>query len=157
MEMSERNTVCRHIDAALANTVILCRKKEVRVKIEPLTVPIVIDNPEQGEHTLEPGKFQYVVTGVTGERYGIPETTFREYVEAPDAPGFYYKPADQSPVLLGIRLYTKVTLHREDWPHSGEPGGVMIIKNPDDFYCIAAEQFALTYDVLSEDTPEMTQ
>lgn len=153
MDTQTNPTVCRDIDAALKDTVFLCRKKEVSVKIEPITGPTMIDNKEEGQHTLFPGgTYPYVVTGVKGERYGIPASTFREYVEAPEGSGYYHKPAAGSPVLLGIRLYCKVTLDREDWPHSGEPGGVMIIKAPEDFYCIGGEEFKLTYDILPEPT-----
>ena len=154
METQTNPTVRRDIDGALKDTVFLCQKTDVSVKIEPITGPTAIDNKEEGKQTLFPGgKYQHVVTGVKGERYGIPETTFREYVEDPEVPGYYHKPATGSPVLLGIRLYCKVTLHREDWPHSGEPGGVMIIKAPQDFYCIGWEEFKMTYDILPEQTP----
>ncbi len=153
MEIQKKTTICRHIDAALQDTVFMCRKIEVSVKIEPLTGPTEIDNPEEGKQTLVPGKYQYVVTGVSGERYGLPESTFREYVEDPNTPGYYYKPSSQSPVVLGIRTYCKVTLDREDWPHSGEAGSVLIIKGPNDFYCVAEDEFNLTYEILPEDTP----
>ena len=154
MDTQTRPTVRRDIDAALKDTVFLCRKTEVSVKIEPIDGPTMIDNKEEGRRTLHPGGInQYVVTGVKGERYGIPESVFREYVEDPEVPGYYNKPIANSPILLGIRLYCKVTLHREDWPHSGEPGGVMIIKEPEDFYCIGWEEFKMTYDILPEPTP----
>lgn len=148
MTIQSSDTVQRNIDAALKDTVFLCHKTDVSVRIEPITGPTEIDNPEEGKQTLLPGKYQYVVTGVKGERYGIPETTFAEYVEDPEVPGHYHKPLEHTPILLGIRLYCTVTLDREDWPHSGEPGAVMIIKAPDDFYCIAWEEFKLTYDIL---------
>ena len=153
MPLHPKDFVTRNIDAALKDTVFLCYKTDVSVKIDPLTGPTEIDNPEEGKQTIEPGKYQYVVTGVNGERYGIKEAVFREYVEDPEASGYYHKPAKNSPVMLGIRLYCKVSLDREDWPHSGEPGAVLIIKAPNDFYCIAEEEFKLTYDIVSEMTP----
>lgn len=150
MATQPKGTVRRDIDAALKDTVFLCYKTDVSVKIEPLTGPTEIENPEEGKQTLLPGKYQYVVTGVKSERYGITEAVFREYVEDPEVPGYYHKPPENSPVMLGIRLYCKVTLDREDWPHSGEPGAVMIIKAPNDFYCIAWEEFKLTYNIVPE-------
>ena len=153
MDSPTKPTVRRDIDATLKDTVFLCQKTEVSVKIEPITGPTMIENPEEGRQTLYPGKYQYVVTGVSGERYGITESSFREYIEDPETPGYYTKPLAHSPVVLGIRLYCKTTLDREDWPHSGEPGAVLIIKAPDDFYCIAPEEFRLTYNILPEPTP----
>ena len=74
MDIQTKPTVRRDIDAALKDTVFLCRKKEVSVKIEPITGPTMIDNKEEGQQTLFPGgKYQHVVTGVKGERYGLLE------------------------------------------------------------------------------------
>jgi hypothetical protein len=90
---------------------LLYRKLPVPVAIEPVTEAGTIETLE-GSQEVSPDNplTAYIVTGVKGERYAIPQTVFETYQPVEGRLGFFAKSSNV--IVDAIQVDFEVTINR---------------------------------------------
>jgi hypothetical protein len=119
-------------------------KKPIAVKIEgPVTAETVVSSWENTAQIAHPG--DYIVTGIKGEQYPIPEAVFKDYERDPEAGEHMYKKA------MKIIYAHKVDFQGEVETSQGDilefqPGYYIVMESPENMWAVEGQVFDESYD-----------
>ena len=124
------------------------RKRPVVVEATQLTKSTVVRTLE-GDMIGAPG--DWLITGVNGEKYPCPPNTFNQSYERVTGHRFRKRPV----IVDAIRLTRRVSIETDAGILVGRPGDWFINGVDGSQYPCAAGIFEDTYEVVSEDVPDL--